>query len=121
MGGGTLSYILNGLGQTSGIVNQLSQYQQQFIVPYGTLGMPVPEKPKERKDISMLKEVKEDLKKFARDHKSLIYWTLGLIILDRIYFEGLFEKKLSEIAHRFVGIIEAKLDKIGAPNEKTST
>lgn len=72
----------------------------------------------------MMKEIKEDMKKFIREHKSLIYWTVGLILLDRFYFNGAFEKKLKEMMQRLVSLVEKKFDSVvpavGASDEKRS-
>lgn len=66
---------------------------------------------------TMLKEVKNDLTVFVREHKSIIYWGILLFVLDRVYFNGAFRKKLTELANRFMAIAEDKIDQIGKSNE----
>lgn len=121
MGGSSLPLHNSFLQQAQ---NQFA-YQQQAMAGIASLGSGYPtngsllqahmhkiSKPQEKN--SMFKEVKNDLKAFMREHKSMIYWIVSLVILDRIYFKGAFEKKLAEMAHRFVALLETKIDKIAA-------
>lgn len=66
----------------------------------------------------MFKTMKNDLRDFMFEHKSLIYTVLGLFLLDHFFLEGKLKAKLTDLAHRLLAIAEAKVDKIGVPDEQ---
>lgn len=72
---------------------------------------------KKQKEQSMLQEVKNDMKNMVKEHKSIIYWTVMLYLVDRFIFEGRFKAKLQEIVQRLIGKVESELDRVGAPRE----
>lgn len=123
---------MNGLAQQgSGIAHALREQEeynlrkrrelieQERLAMCAPVPMPYLDKNEEKK--SMIKELKDDMKKFMREHKTVVYWTIGLILIDRIYFESHFQEKLLKIAKRMIDKLEHRLDQIGAPNEKTGS
>lgn len=69
---------------------------------------PMQEIKKEKK--SMFKELRNDMQAFIREHKSIIYWTLILYVVDHYCFDGALKGRLQNMIQRLVGKIETKLD-----------
>lgn len=80
-----------------------SQIPQAAIKPQSII------KPKEEK--SMIKELRQDMQSFIKEHKSVIYWTLILYVVDHYCLEGAMKARLQKMVHNLVGKVEAKLDK----------
>lgn len=76
----------------------------------GASGVIVPIAGTEKKERGMFSEAAGDLKKFIKEHKSLIYWVLVLLIVDHFFFKGAFKEKLTSMMHKLVGKVESKLD-----------
>lgn len=65
------------------------------------------------KEINMLTEVRQDMVKFVREHKSVIYWVAVLLIADHFLFQGAFKEKLKNIMNNLVSKVETKLNSQG--------
>lgn len=68
-------------------------------------------KPKENK--MFFTSIKEDAQTFFYKHKGVIYTVALFFLLDHFLFEGKFKAKLTDLAHRMIGTLEKKIDKIG--------
>lgn len=62
------------------------------------------------KETHMLTEIAGDMKKFVKDHKSVIYWVAVLLLVDHVFFQGAFKEKLKTMMGKLVGRVEEKLN-----------
>lgn len=66
---------------------------------------------KKQENKSMIEEIRDDIRAFMKEHKSIIYWTLILYVVDHYCFEGALKTRLQKMVHNLVGKVEEKLDK----------
>lgn len=90
--------------QVSGTIGQAVTYRNK------TTDLPQIIKTKEKE--SMFKEIRTDVQVFIKEHKSVIYWTLLLYIVDYYCFDGALKGRLQKIVQNLVGKVESKLDKV---------
>lgn len=67
---------------------------------------------KKPKETNMITEVAKDAKAFIKEHKSAIYWTVMLLIIDHFFFHGAFKEKLKATMQKLVGKVESKVASI---------
>lgn len=74
---------------------------------------------KPKKEITMLKEIKNDMRSFLTEHKSIIYSLFLFYVLDKFIFDGKFTQRLHTMANNMVSNIEHKINKgTEIPNDK---
>lgn len=94
----------------------MQQAQQNQYQLYGGGASSVayipPTKPETKKETNMITEVAKDAKAFIKEHKSAIYWTVMLLIIDHFFFHGAFKEKLKATMQKLVGKVESKVASI---------
>lgn len=66
------------------------------------------------KETNMFGEFKNDMQRYFREHKSLIYTLAMLYLADHFLLKGKLKAKLSELANRLLKTAEDKIDQLGA-------
>lgn len=62
----------------------------------------------------MIKEIREDMRSFMRENKSIIYWMIILYLVDHFCLEGVFKERLQKTIHNLVGKVEKKVEELSA-------
>lgn len=70
---------------------------------------PLPEKNQPTK--GLMKTMIDDVKEFIKEHRSIIYFVVVLLLIDRFLLDGKLTTKIKGMAERLLGAVEKKIDK----------
>lgn len=59
-----------------------------------------------------MKTMIDDIKAFIKEHRSIIYFVLVLLIIDRFLLGGKLTDRIKNMAERLLGVVEKKIDTV---------
>jgi len=65
--------------------------------------------------LDIMKTMKDDIKNFIIENRTLIYWLMILLILDQWIFQGRFREKLHELFEALIDKVKKMFDLHEAP------